>query len=99
MIEYITNIYVNKWDNNLHSFFLNSTITHNSNKGQKGINKTIAYYKGLLDNKDSVDGVCRITGQRGKSGCARENHIMSGSATLINFHHGFESGIHYSKKF
>lgn len=99
LIEYITNIYVNKWDNNLHSFFLNSTITHNSNKGQKGINKTIAYYKGLLDNKDSVDGVCRITGQRGKVFFgARENHIMSGSATLINFHHGFESGIHLSKE-
>jgi len=99
LIEYITDIYVNKWGNNLHSFFLNSTITHNSNKGQKGINKTIAYYKSLLENKDSVDGICRITGQKGKVFLgARENHIMSGSATLINFHHGFESGILLSKE-
>ena len=33
LIEEVTIIYVNYWDNNLHSFFLNSTITHNSNKG------------------------------------------------------------------
>ncbi|QEC69320.1 type I-B CRISPR-associated protein Cas8b1/Cst1 [Panacibacter ginsenosidivorans] len=99
LIEEVTNIYVKKWDNNLHSFFLNSTITHNSNKGQKGINKTIAFYKGLFDGKDAEDGYCRITGQKGKvfQG-TRDNHIMSGSATLINFHHGFESGIRLSKE-
>lgn len=98
-IEEVTNIYVNKWDNNLHSFFLNSTITHNSNKGQKGIDKTIAFYKGLIENVDGTEGHCRITGQKTKvfQG-ARDNHIMSGSATLINFHHGFESGIQLSKE-
>ena len=99
LIEEVTRIYVNHWDNNLHSFFLNSTITHNSNKGQRGIDKTIAYYKGLFEDKDAVDGYCRISGQKGKvfSG-GRDNHIMSGSGTLINFHHGFESGIMLSKE-
>ncbi|TXJ23131.1 MAG: type I-B CRISPR-associated protein Cas8b1/Cst1 [Chitinophagaceae bacterium] len=99
LIRYVTDIYVNKWDSNLHSFFLNSTITHNSNKGQKGINKTIAYYQDLLNGDGGIDGYCRITGQRTLvfSG-ARDNHIMSGSATLINFHHGFESGIKLSKE-
>lgn len=99
LIVELTNIYVKNWENNLHSFFLNSTITHNSNKGQKGIDKTISFYKGLIEGKGSVEGYCRITGQRTKvfSG-ARDNHIMSGSATLINFHHGFESGIQLSKE-
>ncbi len=99
LISEATNIYVKKWDNNLHSFFLNSTITHNSNKGQKGIEKTVAFYKSLLEGEGGEEGYCRITGQRTKvfQG-ARDNHIMSGSATLINFHHGFESGIQLSKE-
>jgi CRISPR-associated protein Cst1 len=97
LIDEVTHIYVDRWGNNLHSFFLNSTITHNSNKGQKGIDKTIAYYKGLIAGKDGTEGYCRITGQKTKVfPGARENYIMSGSATLINFHHGLESGIQLS---
>jgi CRISPR-associated protein Cst1 len=99
LIKEIAHIYVNNWDNNLHLFFLNSTITHNSNKGQKGIEKTLAYYNGLIEEKNAMDGFCRITGQKGKVFSAgRDNHIMSGSGTLINFHHGFESGIMLSKE-
>ena len=99
LIEEASNIYVHKWGNNLHSFFLNSTITHNSNKGQKGYDKTIAYYKSLISGTGGADGYCRITGQTTKVySAARDNHIMSGSATLINFHHGFESGLQLSKE-
>ena len=99
LIEKVTNIYVNNWGNNLHSFFLNSTITHNSNKGQKGIDNTLNFYRGLLDGKNASDGYCRITGQKGKVFTAgRDNHIMSGSGTLINFHHNFECGIMLSKE-
>ncbi|GAB6123233.1 hypothetical protein [Dysgonomonas termitidis] len=99
LIEEVTHIYVNKWDNNLHSFFLNSTITHNKNKGQKGIEKTLAFYKGLIEEENAMDGFCRITGQKGKVFSAgRDNHIMSGSGALINFHHGFEGGIMLSKE-
>ncbi|WP_305952216.1 type I-B CRISPR-associated protein Cas8b1/Cst1 [Emticicia oligotrophica] len=99
LIEEATDIYVKKWNNNLHSFFLNSSITHNSNKGQKGIDKTIAFYQGLLDGENAEYGFCRITGQQGEVfNGARDNHIMSGSSTLINFHHGFESGIRLSKE-
>lgn len=99
LIEEVANIYVHRWDNNLHSFFLNSTITHNSNKGKKGYDKTIAYYKSLIGGVGSADGYCRITGQKTKVyPAARDNHIMSGSATLINFHHGFESGLQLSKE-
>ncbi len=104
LIEMATNIYVKQWDNNLHTFFLNSSITHNSNKGQKGIDKTIALYKGFLegeeaDGTEAQEGFCRITGKFGKVfNGARDNHIMSGSGTLINFHHGFETGIKLSKE-
>src|SRR4051812_34978401 len=66
LIEEAANIYVKRWDNNLHAFFLNSTITHNSNKGQKGIDKTIAFYKGLFEGESAEHGFCRITGQAGK---------------------------------
>jgi CRISPR-associated protein Cst1 len=104
LIEMVTDIYVKQWDNNLHTFFLNSSITHNSNKGQKGINKTLALYKGFMEGKEvdgseAHDGFCRITGKYGKVfNGARDNHIMSGSGTLINFHHGFETGIKLSKE-
>jgi CRISPR-associated protein Cst1 len=104
LIEMATDIYVKHWDNNLHTFFLNSSITHNSNKGQKGIDKTIALYKNFLNGKDvdgkkAEEGFCRITGKFGKIfNGARDNHIMSGSGTLINFHHGFETGIKLSKE-
>jgi CRISPR-associated protein Cst1 len=99
LIKEASNIYVNRWDNNLHSFFLNSTITHNSNKGQKGLDKTVAYYRSLLDSATGSEGYCRITGQKTRVFYgARDNHIMSGSATLINFHHGLESGIQLSKE-
>ncbi|WP_315815121.1 hypothetical protein [Paraflavitalea speifideaquila] len=99
LIEWATSIYVKQWDNNLHSFFLNSTITHNSNKGQKGYDKTMAYYQGLLEGEKGIPGYCRITGQQTTVyPAARDNHIMSGSATLINFHHGFESGLQLSKE-
>jgi len=98
-VEWAANVYVKKWSNNLHSFFLNSTITHNSNKGQKGIDKTLAYYNSLLSEDNGVMGYCRVTGQFTKVfQAARDNHIMSGSATLINFHHGFESGLQLSKE-
>lgn len=99
LIRFATEIYVNQWDNNLHSFFLNSTITHNSSKGQKGYDKTIAYFEKLLSDQEGEYGHCRITGKNGiVYNGARDNHIMSGSATLINFHHGFETGIKVSKE-
>ncbi|HOY11922.1 MAG TPA: hypothetical protein PLY70_02230, partial [Saprospiraceae bacterium] len=104
LIELATDIYIKQWNNNLHTFFLNSTITHNSNKGQKGINKTITLYKGFLegkeaDGREAEDSFCRITGKFGKVfNATRDNHIMSGSGTLINFHHGFETGIKLSKE-
>ena len=100
LIKEATNIYVKDWNNNLHAFFLNSTITHNSNKGQKAIDKTIEYFKNLLEDRDVVqEGYCRITGQKTFLYLAgRDNFMMSGSGTFINFHHAFQQGILLSKE-
>jgi len=100
LIEYVTKIYVNKWGGKLHTFFLNSKITQPAFKGDKKISETAKYFNELILEKDYVeDGCCRISGQKAKlfSG-GRDNSIMSGSGTFINFHHGFDSGILLSKE-
>ena len=100
LIKEATYIYVKDWNNNLHSFFLNSTITHNSNKGQKGITKTLEYFNNLLEGGESaLMGFCRITGQKTQLYLAgRDNFMMAGSGTFINFHHAFQQGLLLSKE-
>ena len=100
LIEYATNIYVNKWGGKLHAFFLNSKITQPAFIGDKKIKEAIKYYKGLIDETESnQEGYCRIAGRKAKLFSAgRDNHILSGSATFINFHHNFESGLFLSKE-
>lgn len=100
LINYVTNIYVNKWSGKLHAFFLNSTITQPAFKGQRKIDETIKFYKGLLEETISFqEGYCRISGRKTKLFSAgRDNHILSGSGTFVNFHHNFESGLFLSKE-
>lgn len=100
LIEYITNIYVNKWDAKINTFFLNSKITQPAyNKKQKA-DETLKYFSELITNKaQSTEGHCRISGEKTslyKAG--RDNSIMSGSGTFINFHHNFQSGIMLSRE-
>lgn len=100
LIEYVTNIYVNKWGAKINPFFLNSKITQPAFKPDKKISETLQYFASMINEKsyDAV-GVCRITGHQGKLYMAgRDNSILSGSGTLINFHHSFESGIMLSKE-
>lgn len=100
LIEYVTKIYVHRWNGNIYSFFLNSTITQSSFKGEKKINETIKYFKGLInDDKNLEYGLCRITGEKTnvyKAG--RDNSIMTGSGAFVNFHHSFQSGLMLSKE-
>ena len=100
LIEYAANIYVNKWDGKLHAFFLNSKITQPAFKGQRKIDEAVKYYKGLIDEPEVFqEGYCRISGRKTKLFPAgRDNHILSGSGTFINFHHNFESGLFLSKE-
>ena len=100
LIEYVANIYVNKWGGKLHAFFLNSTITQPAFKGQRKIDETLKFYKGLIEETANFqEGYCRISGRKTKLFSAgRDNHILSGSGTFVNFHHNFESGLFLSKE-
>ncbi len=100
LIDFVTKIYVNDWEAKLNTFFLNSKITQPAFKGERKINETIKYFDSLI--KETVpyeDGYCRITGKKGKLfDAGRDNSIMSGSGTFVNFHHGFQNGLKLSKE-
>lgn len=84
----------------MHAFFLNSKITQPSFKGKQKIEETIKYFLQLKKNElPYEEGYCRILGEKTKlfrSG--RDNHIMAGSGTFINFHHAFQNGLMLSKE-
>lgn len=100
LIDYITKIYVEKWGGKLNAFFLNSKITQPAFQGTRKIEETNKYFNSLIKETEPFDiGFCRITGKETKlffSG--RDNSIMTGSGTLINFHHFFQKGISLSKE-
>jgi len=100
IIERAAKIYVNHWDAKINPFFLNSTITQPAFKGERRIEETLKYFRGLLtETEPNQEGVCRILGQHAKLFPAgRSNHIMSGSGNFINFHHAFEPGVMLSKE-
>ena len=100
LIDYVANIYVNKWGGKLHAFFLNSTITQPAFKGQRKIDETLKFYMGIIEETGKFqEGYCRISGYKANLFSAgRDNHILSGSGTFINFHHNFESGLYLSKE-
>lgn len=100
LIDYVTNIYVDKWGGKLHAFFLNSRITQAAFQGQRKKDEALKYYKALIDETEShQEGYCRVSGQKANLfSSGRDNHILSGSGTFINFHHNFESGLYLSKE-
>lgn len=99
LIDYVANIYVNKWGGKLHAFFLNSTITNNQNKG-KEIEKTLSLYKSMIDETRTCQvGYCRVSGRKTKLFSAgRDNYILAGSGKFVNFNHNLESGLFLSKE-
>jgi CRISPR-associated protein Cst1 len=100
LIEYVTKIYVKDWEAKLNTFFLNSKITQPAFKGNRKINETIKYLDSIIKETAITEtGNCRITGRSVKLfNAGRDNMIMSGSGTFINFHHYFESGLKLSKE-
>jgi len=100
LIDFATKIYVNDWEGKLHTFFLNSKITQPAFKGEKKITETRKYFDGLFsERQETEEGFCRISGRKTKLFTAgRDNSLMSGSGTFINFHHNFDSGIRLSKE-
>lgn len=99
LIEYIAKHYVNDWGGKLHSFFLNSAITNAANKGRE-VSEVNRYFNGLLNETEPHEmGYCRILGERTKLFSAgRHNSPLSGSTAFLNFHHGFQSGLMFSKE-
>ena len=100
LIEYITKIYVEKWGGKLNAFFLNSKITQPAFQGPQKTEETLKYFNALIKEiGHSEVGYCRITGRETKLFFGgRDNSIMTGSGTLINFHHFFQKGIALSKE-
>lgn len=65
LIVKATNIYVDRWDAKIDSFFLNSKITQHAFKtGQKKKEETGKYFRGLLSGVGGKKGVCRLTGKK-----------------------------------
>jgi CRISPR-associated protein Cst1 len=100
LIDYITKIYVEKWSGKLNAFFLNSKITQPAFQGSRKIEETVKYFSSLINETEPSEiGYCRITGRETKLFFGgRDNSIMTGSGTLINFHHFFQKGILLSKE-
>ncbi len=100
LIEYIAKIYVNKWKGKINPFFLNSAITQPAYKGDVKIKETVKYFSSLINETvKSDDGYCRITGRYTKLYKAgRDNSLMTGSGTFVNFHHNFQFGMMVSKE-
>ena len=100
LIDYITKIYVDKWGGKLNAFFLNSKITQPAFQGSRKIKETNRYFEALINETEPFEtGYCRIIGRKTKLFFGgRDNSIMTGSGTLINFHHFFQKGISLSKE-
>ena len=100
LIMLVTNIYVDKWEAKINPFFLNSKITQPAFKPEKKKEETEAYFKSLIDGTaPHITGYCRITGVKTELYPAgRDNSVLSGSGTFVNFHHSFQSGIMLSKE-
>jgi len=100
LIEFATDIYVDRWDSKINTIFLNSNITQPAFKPLKKKSETIGFFKGLLDETvPSLDGWCRVLGMKAKLFPAGRNlTVLSGSGAFVNFHHFFEEGLMLSKE-
>jgi CRISPR-associated protein Cst1 len=100
LIKDVSDIYVNNWQGRINAFFLNSPITQPAYKEQQKRDETIRYYTQLINQqKEHIIGYCRISGRKTALYLAgRDNHILSGSGTFVNFHHNFQPGIYLSKE-
>lgn len=95
-----TDIYVDKWGAKINPFFLNSKITQPAFNLKKKKDETKKYFHYLLTDETHGDlGICRIIGEKTRLYPAgRDNTVLSGSGTLVNFHHTFQEGIMLSRE-
>ncbi len=96
LIEFATDIYIDKWKQKLHSVFhTNSKLLNPSTKGKHRAN-TLNYFEKLISKQktvDSIHGFCKICGREDLLyQNSREFFPLSGSGAFVNFHHGHEEG-------
>ncbi len=93
MIKEVTEIYVHKWDANLHAFYLGSKITHKVYVGRQKITETLAFYGSLLSSP-ATNINCRLCGNGNAVTLAgRDQFCLVGSKAFVNFHSAHEKGI------
>lgn len=100
LIAYATDIYIDNWDAKLHPFFLNSTITQAQFIGDRKRKETLDYFTALIsEDIPYVQGYCEITGRKTSLFPAgRNNQILAGSGTFVNYHANLQPGTYLSKE-
>lgn len=100
VIGYGADIYIDNWEAKLHPFFLNSTITQAQFIGERKRKETLDYFTHLLkEDIPSRQGYCEITGRKTTLFPAgRNNQILTGSGTFVNFHSNLQPGTHLCKE-
>jgi CRISPR-associated protein Cst1 len=100
LIDEMTKTYVHSWNGKLNAFFLNSKITQPAFKGERKISETAKYFRQLINEElPFEEGYCRVLGVKTNLfNSGRDNNIMVGSGTFINFHHAFQNGLMLSKE-
>lgn len=100
LIEYATDIYVDRWDSKINSVFLNSKITQTKFEPAKKKYETLLFFRKLIDESSPATmGTCRVLGIDTKLFPAgRSLSVLSGSSAFVNFHHFFEEGLMLSKE-
>lgn len=96
IFEFVTDIYIDKWKQKLHSIFhTNSKILNPSTRGKHRSN-TLEYLNYLFSNsriEGCIDGFCRTCGKESiLYPNSREFLPISGSGAFVNFHHAHEIG-------
>jgi len=96
IIEFATDVYIEKWKEKLHAIFhTNSKILNPSTKG-KHKQDTLEFFQTLILGqpiKDSIEGYCKTCGNKGRLYVnSREFFPLSGSGAFVNFHHFHEKG-------
>jgi CRISPR-associated protein Cst1 len=93
LIEWATQIYVERWESKLNAVFLNSPITQASKKAKQKIMSTLTFFIEMTTNKKNV-GFCRFCGQKAHlTQAGRDKSCLVGSGAFVNFHHGHEEGL------
>lgn len=99
LVEYVTDVYINKFDCKLNAYFLNHPLTQAAWGKNRRRSETLKYYHSLLEGRVGYQGTCSISGENGVVfNATRGNSILTGSKTFVNFHANLNSGIPMSKE-